>query len=232
MVVGSHSIFLSYLVTENSPRYGGKGIVSLPRTREISKGHTSNNSELHLAAHLGTHIDAPFHFDNNGKTVDSYPPDFWICKHPFLINYTAKPAEVIELDILLDQLEEIPSLCDFLLLNTQFSRFRNDNVETYIFNNPGISPEIGTWLRKNTSVKMIGFDFISLSSYPQRELGRKAHKAFLSTLEINGEEIDPILIVEDMNLSKLEICPSKIIVSPLRYEMADGSPVTVFGINE
>jgi kynurenine formamidase len=76
---------------------------------------------------------------------------------------------------------------------------------------------------------MIGFDFISLSSYAHRDLGREAHRAFLAELEIDGDNKDPILIIEDMDLSKIKICLSKIIVSPLRFEMADGAPVTVFG---
>lgn len=228
----TNPIYLSYVITKDSPRYGGNGSVNIPRTREISKGHTSNNSELHFATHLGTHIDAPYHFDDKGKTVDQYPPGFWICKQPFLINYLATSSEIIKVDTLLNQLQNIPSSCDLLLINTQFSRFRNNDEETYIFNNPGISPEVGTWLRMNTAIKMIGFDFISLSSYAQRDLGRKAHQAFLSSLKINEDSLDPILIIEDMDLSRVKICPSKIIVSPLRFEISDGAPVTVYGLYE
>jgi len=227
-VSGTNPIYLSYLITKDTPRYGDKGVVDIPRTREISKGHTSNNSELHFAAHLGTHIDAPFHFFEQGKTIDDYAPEFWFCNHPHVINYAASSEEIIGTDTLLNQLSAIPDDCDCLLINTNFSRFRNDDKQTYIFHNPGISPEVGTWLRKNTSIKMIGFDFISLSSYANRDLGREAHLAFLSELRVNQEKIDPILIVEDMDLSKLNACPSKVIISPLRFEMADGTPVTVF----
>jgi arylformamidase len=60
----------------------------------------------------------------------------------------------------------------------------------------------------------------------------KANRAFLTELEIDGDNKDPILIIEDMDLSKIKTCPSKIIVSPLRFEMADGAPVTVFGFYE
>lgn len=228
----NNPIYLSYLITEDSPRYGDKGDVDIPRTRQISKGHTSNNSELHFATHFGTHIDAPFHFFEQGKTIDDFYPEFWFCNNPYLINYSAISEEIIGVDTLLSQLSTMPDDCDCLLINTNFSRFRNDDKQTYIFHNPGISPEVGIWLRKNTSIKMIGFDFISLSSYAHRDLGRDAHRAFLAELEIGGNNKDPILIIEDMDLSKLKICPSKVIVSPLRFEMADGAPVTVFGIYE
>ena len=48
---------------------------------------------------------------------------------------------------------------------------------------------------------MIGFDFISLSSYTHRNLGRKAHRAMLGKMDISGVQLDPILIIEDMDLS-------------------------------
>ena len=231
-MAGPNPIYLSYLITKDTPRYGDKGVVDISRTREISKGHTSNNSELHFATHLGTHIDAPFHFYEQGKTIDDYPPEFWSCKHPYLIHYSAIPEEIIGVDAILKQLTDMPDECDCVFISTNFSRFRNDDKQMYIFHNPGLSPEVGTWLRKNTSIKMIGFDFISLSSYAHRDLGREAHRAFLSELEIDGDNMDPILIIEDMDLSKLKICPEKIVVSPLRFEKADGAPVTVFGFYE
>lgn len=36
----------------------------------IKKGDTCNVTNLSLCAHNGTHLDAPFHFCENGKTVD------------------------------------------------------------------------------------------------------------------------------------------------------------------
>ena len=76
---------------------------------------------------------------------------------------------------------------------------------------------------------MIGFDFISLSSYTNRELGREAHRAFLnkSFSGLNKDCSKPILIIEDMHLASLKECPNKIVVAPLRYDRSDGSPVTI-----
>ena len=220
-------IDLTLTVSEKIPTFPGSPKPHFIEWETIPKDGY-NLELLFLSSHTGTHIDAPFHFFEQGKTIDDYAPEFWFCNHPHVINYAASSEEIIGTDTLLNQLSAIPDDCDCLLINTNFSRFRNDDKQTYIFHNPGISPEVGTWLRKNTSIKMIGFDFISLSSYANRDLGREAHLAFLSELRVNQEKIDPILIVEDMDLSKLNACPSKVIISPLRFEMADGTPVTVF----
>ncbi len=36
----------------------------------IEDGEVCNLSALHMCAHNGTHVDAPFHFINEGKTID------------------------------------------------------------------------------------------------------------------------------------------------------------------
>lgn len=40
------------------------------RLMSMSEGDVCNLSTLYMCAHNGTHIDAPFHFFNDGKTVD------------------------------------------------------------------------------------------------------------------------------------------------------------------
>ena len=56
----------------------------------------------------------------------------------------------------------------------------------------------------------------------------KEDRAFLVELEIDGDNKDHVLIIEDMDFSKLKVWVSKIIVRPLRFEKADGALVTVF----
>jgi kynurenine formamidase len=63
-------------------------------------------------------------------------------------------------------------------------------------------------------------DFISLTAYQHRELGRAAHKAFLG-----GEH--PILLVEDMDLNQLSSQPKSIVCAPLLMKGADGAPVHI-----
>ena len=64
-------------------------------------------------------------------------------------------------------------------------------------------------------------DLISISSYSNRDEGRKAHHAFLNPIE--GE---PILLIEDMKLDHVTRL-KKVIVAPLLIDNADGSPCTV-----
>ena len=43
----------------------------------IEDGKICNLSELKMCVHNGTHVDAPFHFIRNGKTVDEIPLSTW-----------------------------------------------------------------------------------------------------------------------------------------------------------
>ena len=53
----------------NCDIYPGDPKPSLLFQKETSKGDLYNLSELHMGNHNGTHIDAPLHFINNGKTI-------------------------------------------------------------------------------------------------------------------------------------------------------------------
>lgn len=44
----------------------------------VEKGDVCNLSVLSMCAHNGTHIDAPFHFLNGGKTVEQIPLDAFV----------------------------------------------------------------------------------------------------------------------------------------------------------
>jgi len=49
----------------------------IPMTR-MSEGAVYNLTSLSMCAHNGTHIDAPFHFIRDGKTVDQMPPEVFV----------------------------------------------------------------------------------------------------------------------------------------------------------
>lgn len=46
--------------------------------RSMAEGELYNLSILSMCAHNGTHVDAPFHFLNDGKTVDQMPLEAFV----------------------------------------------------------------------------------------------------------------------------------------------------------
>ena len=76
---------------------GDPSPVMTPQMR-ISEGAVCNLSALSMCAHNGTHVDAPYHFIRDGKTIDRIPldrfaGDCWLSRHEG--DVTGKDAEAI-----------------------------------------------------------------------------------------------------------------------------------------
>lgn len=59
----------------SSAVYPGDPHPILTRTKSTDNGELYNLSDIQLCVHNGTHIDAPFHFLANGRTVEGIPLD-------------------------------------------------------------------------------------------------------------------------------------------------------------
>ncbi len=214
-------LLLSHFIDNLTPTYGNRDKFVADEVSDIVKGASANSSKwIFETNHLGTHIDMPRHFFEDGKTLTDFPPHFWISEKVQIIEVSCEEAKLITPT---DLKETIQDNIDTLIIKTNFEKFRES--EKYWNDNPGLSEEFGYWIRKNRPlIKIVGFDFISLTSWKYRAEGKLAHKAFLTS----HAEGNPVCIIEDMALKN---CPQKIIkliVAPVFVKNANGAPVTVF----
>jgi kynurenine formamidase len=212
--------YLSYPISENTPMYGGSKSFENEQVKSLLRGDSCNSSLWRIPNHAGTHVDFPRHFDPDGLGANDYPPRFWLFASCFLANI--EPTEPCSLiDSKRFDFSEIPAHTEFLLIRTGFFRLRRSDA--YWKANPGLSPDMADVLRERLPrLRMIGVDFISISSFSKRQAGRKAHRSFL-------RHSRPILLVEDMDLSCVDDSTrfEEIFVFPLIVEGADASPCTV-----
>ncbi len=212
---------LSHILSENTPSYGNGVKPILEILNSIKNGASSNKTKIITDSHLGTHIDFPYHFIEEGKKGEDYLPSDFVFNFPFVIDLP------IQQDLISNNLLNefsFPRNTDLLLIKTGTEHFRN--TEKYWQNGPGMAAETAMFLKqKIPSLKAIGFDFISLSSYQHREEGRLAHKKYLSS---------NILIIEDMKLSVIvkNLKILKVVVAPLLFTNCDASPVYVLAETE
>jgi len=213
--------FLSHILASPLPTYGGQGSVLIDPVKSIQGGDSANVFRITIESHWGTHVDAPYHFFDNGKKITDYPAEFWIFKSPHTIQVDLKPSEVLEYG---DWLNTITPGTEILLFQSGWGNRREE--KNYCVENPGIHPEVGLYLRENLpSIRMIGIDWISISPYQDRELGREAHRVFLDRKGRNN----PVLLIEDMDLSCDLTKLRELWVLPLRVEKIDSAPCTVIG---
>lgn len=217
--------YLSYRYEKKVPVYGRcDAELNVKQIKNRSSGDSCNTFWFGMENHWGTHVDAPAHFFDNGPSICDYSPWHFFFDNPQLLDLEVEKGELIGIETLNGKINKS---ADILLLKTGFHKFRGD--EEYSLYAPGIKAEVGFWLREeHGNIRAIGLDFVSLSSYRQREEGRAAHKAFLDP----GAKGNPILIVEDMKLDGNLNGLKKVIIAPLLIEGIDSAPCTVIGILE
>lgn len=213
--------YLSFIIKEKNPGYGKKwSVVKFKKIRSIKQNDPCNEYRLTFNNHLGTHVDCPAHFFQDSLGVCDYPAVTWFFYTPYVLKIKVKEDYLITAE----DIVKIPDNADLLLIQTGFSAYRE--TEKYNYHNPGFLPEVGLCLRKNyPSLRAIGFDFVSLSSYQNRDIGREAHRAFLNPQGLNH----PILIIEDMDLSGDLSKLNSVCIIPILIEEIDSSPCVAIG---
>ncbi|WP_208318266.1 cyclase family protein [Allofrancisella inopinata] len=217
----SRHIYLSYILDENTPSYGNRNSFVVNKNADMSKGDPVNDTSISTTVHMGTHIDMPYHFFENGQTIIDFDIDFFDSKKVLFIEI--KPQDLIIKGDLIERLEQISNKqdCEFLIVKTGICYERSESK--FWESNYGFDPSVAIYLRENyPNIRIIGFDSISVSSFQNRILGRVAHKEFLSPES-------PILLLEDMDLREVNenMKFDRVTIAPMRIANSDGLPCTV-----
>lgn len=213
-------IFLSHVWGETCPPYGNGNKIKLNKIRDMCIGDSCNTIEFTAINHIGTHYDFPKHFDKDGKTVTDYFPSSFIHDNIGLINIPINFGDNLTVEQISNNIIDTPKNITLLLIKTGICKFRNDTRYSTI--GVAVHEGVADFLRIHfPNLTTIALDFISVSSYTNRLLGRKVHKEFL-------ENERPLLIIEDANFEELTTTPPRQVISlPLRIENGDGAPVTI-----
>ncbi len=216
--------YLSHEISTINPTYGSCAKnIKLKQMRSLTRGDSCCSFWFGMENHWGTHVDCPAHFFTNGMRIIDYPADFWIFHKPQILPVKAGPGEIISHKCLPF---EINPETDLLIFKSGWSAKRE--TEEYCLRNPGIDSALGAWLRKAyPKIRAIGIDWVSLSSYAHRDIGRQAHREFLNP----AGEGHPILLIEDMDIPEELEALSQVFILPLRVEQMDSAPCTVIGVS-
>ncbi|QQZ07820.1 arylformamidase [Heyndrickxia vini] len=172
---------------------------------EVTKKQSGsvNIGKVTMSTHTGTHIDAPFHFDDKGKKVKDLNLSIYI-----------GPARVIDVSEFTNIGAEELQGFDLgnesrLLLKTDSST----NPEVFPTSIPCLQSNIGPFL-KEKGIELIGVDVPSVDPLDSKSLD--THHALFN----NG-----VHILENIDLKDVEPGHYELIALPLSIQEADGSPV-------
>ena len=218
-------IFMSHVLTEDTPSYGDRDQISITPKSQIVNGVGANTSTIIFTNnHMGTHMDTPFHFCMDGKKTIDYAANEFYYQRVAVVKCPCEEARLLKRNDL--NLDNVPKDVEFLLIDMDYEKYRTE--EKYYNDNPGLDASLANELRAEfKDLKTIGFDAISLTSWKYRPEGRDGHRAFLC-----GDH--PFLIIEDVSFKDLEDNDIQwAVVAPLRTIDGNGGPVTIMAsINE
>jgi len=182
-------------------------------------GSGYNGTRISLSTHQGTHLDAPYHFFDDGKPVDRIPLDRFYGPASLVDlapGGALAPGTPITLDMLRPQEAEFQPGAK-VLYRTGWDR--TYNTTEFFDGYPTLTVEAARWIAERR-IGLLGMD----TGTPSVD-ARECHEALL------GEGVE-IVIVE--SLANLDRLPERFtfIGFPLRITGRDGSPIRAIAVVE
>lgn len=162
-----------------------------------------NVGKLTMSIHTGTHIDAPFHFDNKGKRVLDLDINVYVGKARIIDVSGMESIGAKELEgFVLDGVKR-------LLLRTS----SHGNAQQFPKTIPYLRADIAPFLSEK-GIRLIGVDVPSVDPLDDKELAAH-HQLFKHGIHI----------LENVVLDHVQDGDYELIALPLALTDADGSPV-------
>lgn len=181
------------------------------------QGYTSEIIKLNT--HTATHLDAPFHFFADMKTIDEIPIDRFIGR-AIIVNLTGvEPCHAIEIKDLEPYADKITK-DSIVLLCTGWSEKRGYS-KTYYNDWPYLSGEGAEWLLKK-GVKGVGIDGMSMGGWYEGT-GRPCHEILLS---------HEVWLLEELNFTEDVLAYDEVELHavPLKLTGCGGAPCRAYAI--
>jgi kynurenine formamidase len=218
---GKKYVRVSYDLDSLMPVFAGNPPNRIEKIDSFENGDPWNSYRLTLFNHNGTHIDAPNHFDPNGRKICDYSVDDFVFTNPCLVDIPKGAGACINAE---DLAGTGGRDCDILLVRTGFHKMRNN--EAYVADNPWLAPSAADFIRRNfKNIGALGIDTISVASCRYPEEGGEAHRILLGDGDYSSS---PTMIIEDLNLGLLAGRIKRFYAIPLFVLDADSMPCTAF----
>lgn len=183
----------------------GDDPVRFEASSRIADGASCNTSSLTVPTHCGTHCDAPWHFDDDGKKLHEVDPQVFFGE--------AKVFELLDLDVIhADDLGDAP-LPPRILFKTRNGAYPvNGSFKTDFV---AVAPDAAQRM-VDEGVTLVGVDYLSVAPY--KDSG-PTHRMLLQ---------NNVFIVEGLCLADIPAGTHPFTVLPMPLQDADGAPCRAF----
>ena len=204
---------ISVPITRGMTVYEGDPPVQIRPAAQMEKGAPLNLTRVNLGSHTGTHIDAPYHFLQDGAKVDQLPLDTFY--GPALVRQFRSHTAVTCPDL---EEAHIPGGTERLLLKTRNSHLweREGFQRDFVY----LDTEGAQWLVQR-GIKLVGIDYLSIEAFGSRDFA--THHTLLEA---------GVIILEGVDLRAVPPGHYTLACFPLRLAGSDGAPARAILIDE
>jgi arylformamidase len=197
---------ISLTVSPDLPTWPGDPGIVLELTEKIEDGDNANVSRLDMGVHTGTHVDAPFHFLNDGEGIDQIALK--------TLTGRAYVLHLPDVDLITAQVLEqsnIPPRTRRVLFKTRNSEYWERGEKSFQTDFVGLSADAAEYL-VGRGVKLVGVDYLSVAPFKR---SRPTHEILLDA---------GVVIVEGLDLTEVSQGRYTLYCLPLKLKNSDGAP--------
>jgi len=188
----------------------GDSGVKIRQLLAIKNGAPYNLTGLYLGVHHGSHVDAPLHFLENGKSIDQFP-----------LSAMVGPAQVVEIDNSVDLITAevlksagIQPETKRLLFKTKNSNYWKKQIPDFQRNYCGVTTD-GAQFLATLGLQLVGIDYLSISPLSDLE---EPHRILMRK---------DVIILETVNLADVAPGFYDLYCLPLKLIGTEGAPARV-----
>ena len=199
-------IDISWKTGPQLPVWPGSPGFELIWNKRLNSGDDCNNSILKCDSHVGTHVDAPFHFVASGDTVEHL--DLGLLVGPCCVIDLPGVKKITAADFArVAGSIETPRI----LLRTDNSTIPEKDFKVFHEDFVALEPDAAQWIVDN-NIKLVGIDYLSIGRFKN---GRKTHQILLNA---------GVAVVEGLNLRHVQPDNYELICLPMKILGAEGAP--------
>lgn len=202
-------IDISVPISSASVVWPGAPKTELNFRRSMEKGDKSNNSNLFMNCHAGTHVDAPFHFVKEGLGADQLPLEAMIGE-AFIFDFSTQKEMTVEGFERSWPREGARRI----LIKTANSRLWRENSDHFVKDYVALTEATTRWLLKR-GIELVGIDYLSIQRFGDAPI---VHQLLLKA---------GVVILEGLDLSGASSGFYELLCLPLKLVGADGAPARV-----
>ena len=198
---------ISLTISPDLPVWPGDPSIELEQVESMDEGAHANVSRLSAGVHIGTHVDAPHHFMNDGRTIEQLPLE--VLTGSCYVTQLPDGVEAITAEALNGM--SLPADTKRILFGTSNSRLWSRGETEFQEDFVAVAEDGAGWLVEY-GIQLVGVDYLSVAPYGD---SIPTHRILLQA---------GVIVIEGLDLSAVPRGFYDLYCLPLKLLGAEGAP--------